>query len=137
MKQQRKIVLVVEDHPSLRDAIRDLLNRMGLDTVEAGDGNSAMSRLACCNPDLVCLDLVLPESSGYDVCEFIRRSPQHRATPVLIMSERAYPEDRAHAAEVGANAFIAKPFSEANLRRRIETLLEAAGANQPGAIAEP
>jgi DNA-binding response OmpR family regulator len=137
MKQQRKIVLVVEDHPSLRDAIRDLLHRMGLDTVEASDGNTAISRLASCRPDLVCLDLVLPESSGYDVCEFIRRSPQHRATPVLMMSERAYPEDRAHAAEVGANAFIAKPFSEANLRRRIETLLEGVGGNQPGAIAEP
>jgi DNA-binding response OmpR family regulator len=137
MTRQRKIVLVVEDHPSLRGAIRDLLHRMGLDTVEAGDGTSAMSRLACCRPDLVCLDLVLPESSGYEVCEFIRRSPQHGTTPVLIMSERSYPEDRAHAAEVGANAFIAKPFTEADLRRRIESLLGPADANRLAAIAEP
>jgi DNA-binding response OmpR family regulator len=137
MSRQRKVVLVVEDHPSLRGAIRDLLHRMGLDTLEAGDGTSAMSRLACCTPDLVCLDLVLPESSGYEVCEFIRRSPQHRRTPVLIMSERAYPEDRAHAAEVGANAFIVKPFSEADLRRRIESLLALTDGNGLAAVAKP
>jgi two-component system chemotaxis response regulator CheY len=76
-------------------------------------------------PDLICLDLVLPESSGYEVCEFIRRSPEHRGTPVLIMSGRSYPADRAHAAEAGADAFIAKPFTEDDLRRRIERLLDS------------
>jgi|ERR1700682_3569615 len=130
--RERKTVLVVEDHPPLRNFIGDILRRMGHEPVEASDGASAINRLAGCTPDLVCLALVLPESSGYDVCEFIRRSPLHRRTPVLIMSERAYPADRAHAAEVGADAFIAKPFTEQDLRRRIETLLANAG---PGKLA--
>jgi two-component system chemotaxis response regulator CheY len=121
----RKTVLVVEDHPALCSAIRDLLQGMGLDAVEASDGTSALARLASMRPDLVCLDLVLPESSGYELCEFIRRSPEHRGTPVLIMSARVYPEDRAHAAEAGADDFIAKPFTEDDLRRRIESLLYA------------
>ncbi len=116
----------------MRSAICDLLLLMGLDTVEASDGSSAMTRLASMRPDLVCLDLVLPETSGFEVCEFIRRSPEHRGTPVLIMSARAYPEDRAHAAEAGADAFIAKPFTEDDLRRRIESLLHT---HRPTALA--
>jgi two-component system chemotaxis response regulator CheY len=122
---KRKTVLVVEDHPPLRIAICDLLGRMGIDAVEAPDGAAAMDRLVGLRPDLVCLDLFLPESSGYEVCEFIRLSPELRNTPILIMSERAYPVDRAHALEAGADAFIVKPFTEDELRRRIESLLDA------------
>lgn len=125
-----KTALLVEDHPDLRSEIREFLQRMGLRTVEASDAGSALSRLAACQPDLICLDLVLPESSGYELCEFIRRSPRHRTTPVLMMSDRSYPEDRAHAAEAGADAFLAKPFSEASLRQRIEELQGAAPADR-------
>jgi two-component system chemotaxis response regulator CheY len=120
---ERKTVLVVEDDPPLREEILDLLRRMGLEAVEAADGASAMSRLASMRPDLVCLDLILPEASGYEVCEFIRRSPTHRGTPVLIMSGRSYPMDRAYAAEAGADSFLAKPFTEEDFRRRVESLL--------------
>lgn len=125
-----KTALLVEDHPELRSEIRSFLQRMGLRTVEASDAGSALSRLAAYQPDLICLDLVLPESSGYELCEFIRKSPQHRTTPVLVMSDRSYPADRAHAAEAGADAFLAKPFSEASLRQRIEALQGAAGADR-------
>jgi DNA-binding response OmpR family regulator len=126
MRGRSKTILLVEDHPQQRSAIRALLQRMGFETVEASDASSAMERLDACRPDVICLDLVLPESSGYELCEFIRRSPKHRATPVLMMSDRAYPEDRAHAAEVGADAFIRKPFSAEGLRRFIEALLRGA-----------
>ena len=91
--------------------------------MEASDAASAIDRLASCRPDMICLDLVLPDSSGYDVCEFIRKSPEHGTTPILMMSDRSYPEDRAHAAEAGADAFLAKPFSEKTLRERVEALL--------------
>jgi DNA-binding response OmpR family regulator len=128
----RKTILVVEDDPLLRSVICDLLARMGLETVEASDATSAMTSLASMRPDLVCLDLILPEASGFEVCEFIRRSPEHRTTPVLVMSARNYPEDRAHAAEAGADAFIAKPFTEDELRLRIESLLYA---HRPTALA--
>jgi two-component system chemotaxis response regulator CheY len=123
MSGHRKVVFLVEDHPQLRRALRLQLQTMGFDTVEASDAATAMSRLATCTPDVICLDLVLPESSGYELCEFIRKSPRHRSTPVLMMSDRNYPEDRAHAAEVGADAFIAKPFDGERLRHRIEALL--------------
>lgn len=124
-----KTALLVEDHPELRVEIRQFLQRMGLATIEASDAGSALSQLAAHQPDVICLDLVLPESSGYELCEFIRRSPRHRNIPVLMMSDRSYPEDRAHAAEAGADAFLTKPFSEATLRRRIEALQKVAQAD--------
>ena len=123
MQRRRRTALVVEDHPEIRSGIRALFQRMGIETVEAADAQSALSRLEGCTPDVICLDLVLPESSGYEICEFIRKSPAHQRTPILMMSDRAYPEDRAHAAEAGANAFLVKPFSEETLRKRIEALL--------------
>ena len=123
MVARRKTILLVEDHPQLRSTIRAHLQRMGFETVEASDASSALNRLSNCSPDLICLDLVQPDSSGYELCELIRKSPRHRATPVLMMSDRAYPADRAHAAEVGADGFIAKPFGADVLRRSIEALL--------------
>lgn len=123
MRRRDKTALLVDDHPEIRNQIRAILRRLGFETVEASDAASAFDRLATCRPDMICLDLVLPDSSGYDICEFIRRSPAHSATPVLMMSDRTYPEDRAHAAEAGADAFLAKPFTEKMLRERVEALL--------------
>lgn len=123
MTQQRKTVLLVEDHPLLRGYLRRSLEQMGFDIQEAADGRTALSQLSSCTPDLVCLDLVLPESSGYEICEFIRGSPRHRNTLVLIMSGHSFPEDRARAVEVGADDFLAKPFSTREFRARIEALL--------------
>jgi len=123
---QRKTVLLVEDNPPLRGAVRDLLVRMGFDTVEASDGSAAIACLSQSRPHLVCLDLVLPDLSGYEVCEHIRRVQP--GTPILIMSERSYPEDRAHADEAGADDFIPKPFSDDDFRRRVEALLEESTA---------
>lgn len=123
MQGRRRTVLVVEDHPEIRSGIRAVFHRMGIETLEAADAQAALSHLRSSKPDIVCLDLVLPESSGYELCEFIRKSPGHQRTPILMMSDRAYPEDRAHAAEAGADAFLIKPFSDETLRRRIEALL--------------
>jgi DNA-binding response OmpR family regulator len=123
MRRRDKTALLVDDHPEIRNQIREILGRLGFETVEASDAASAFDRLATCRPDMICLDLVLPDSSGYDICEFIRKSPEHSATPVLMMSDRSYPEDRAHAAEAGADAFLAKPFTEKMLRERVEALL--------------
>ncbi|GAC1339167.1 MAG: response regulator [Myxococcales bacterium] len=122
----RKAVLVVEDHPRLRAAIRKVLWRMGLEVVEASDGLGALQQLERWRPDLICLDLVLPESSGYELCESIRRSPAFRDLPLLVMSERASPAARAHAAEVGADAFLATPFEDEEMRAWVEILLGAA-----------
>lgn len=114
MAQERKKVLLVEDHPSLRSNLRRSLEQLGFDILEAADGRTALHRLESCTPDLVCLDLVLPESSGYDICELIRNSPRHRHTMVLVMSRHSFPEDD----------FLAKPFSTLESCAHVEALLD-------------
>lgn len=123
MLQKGKTLLVVADHPRLRKSIRNVAQRMGLSVEECSDGMAARDRLQTLSPDLVLCDLVLPESSGFELCEHIRASPRLARVPLLVMSQRAYPEDRAHAFEVGANAFLPKPFSDGELRAAIDALL--------------
>ena len=123
MFEPGKTILVVADHPRLRATIRKLTQRMRLNTIECTDGAAARDRLATMVPDLALLDLILPESSGFELCEFIRHSPRYARIPLLVMSDRSHPEDRAHAAEAGADAFLAKPFTEDELRDSIEDLL--------------
>jgi two-component system chemotaxis response regulator CheY len=131
-----KTVLVVEDHPRLRAAIRKVLCGMGLEVVEASDGHAAMDQLDLARPDLICLDLLLPKTSGYELCESIRKSPALSDLPLLIMSERASPADRAHAAEVGADAFLAKPFTDDDLRAWVDLLLSGPGRSRLRAAGE-
>lgn len=123
MRRQRKSILVVEDHPPQLLAIRKVLAELGLELVVAGDGAAAKEVLARFVPDLVCLELRLPDSSGYELCELIRNSPAHCDVPVLVLSDRAQAGDRAQAFEAGADDFLVKPVLDAQLRSRIERLL--------------
>ena len=110
---ERRKVLVVEDHPDARALVRTLLKAMEIDVVDVSEGRSALKALESFRPDLVCLDLMLPELSGFDVCEFMRSRPELREVPILVMSARARPMDRAFAEEVGATAYLVKPFKRA------------------------
>ncbi len=123
MSQQKQSVLVVEDDPALRRLVEGYLTLMGLEVVGAPDGKSAVAKLSAQPFDLVCLDLMLPESSGYDVCEYMRQQPSLAGIPIVMMSARTLPEDRAHAEEVGATAFIIKPFSRSEFTRQIRAVL--------------
>ena len=80
-------------------------------------------------PDLVCLDLMLPELSGFEVCEFMRSIPALMSVPILVMSARAKPMDRAFAEEVGATAYLIKPFKRSEFSRAVNVCI----ANNPGA----
>lgn len=119
--------MLVEDDPALRKLVMHYLVLMGFCVVEAPDGRTAMTRLLEMKPDLVCLDLMLPESSGYDVCEFIRRTPTLAQVPVMMMSARTLPEDRAHAEEVGVTGYLIKPFTRAEFTRQVREVLARGG----------
>lgn len=128
MHQPGKVILAVADHPRLLGTIRRVGEGLGLSVVECSDGMAARERLATLVPDLVLCDLVLPESSGFELCELIRASPRLASVLVLVMSGRAHPGDRAHAFDAGADGFLAKPFTDGELRASIEAVLaEGAG----------
>jgi DNA-binding response OmpR family regulator len=115
--------LVVEDDPPLRKMVRGYLELIKYAVAEASDGRKAMAALREQKFDLVVLDLMLPESSGYDVLEFIRKEGLTQ-TPVLMMSARSLPEDRAHAEELGARLYLIKPFTRAEFTRAVRAVTE-------------
>ena len=116
--------LVVEDHPDARALVRTYLVAMGLEVVDVAEGRSAIRILKVDRPDLVCLDLMLPELSGFEVCEFMRSSPELRDIPILVMSARAKPMDRAFAEEVGATAYLVKPFKRGEFSRAVDLCMK-------------
>jgi len=126
MRALRK-ALVVEDHPDARALVRTYLLGMGVEVVDVAEGRSAIRQLEAATPDLVCLDLMLPELSGYEVCEFMRSHPTLKDVPILIMSARAKPMDRAFAEDVGATAYLVKPFKRSEFNRAVNACM----AEQP------
>ena len=123
-------VLVVEDDPALRRLARVCLESMGLVVDEVSSGKNAIARLEEGRPSLVCLDLMLPEISGFDVCDHMRRTPHLSKIPVLVMSTRTHPVDRAYAEEAGASGYITKPFGIDEFKGVVRTLLRSTGALQ-------
>jgi DNA-binding response OmpR family regulator len=118
-----RVALVVEDEPAIRHVLCSYLEHFGLATCAAGDGEEALEYLSAHAPHLVCLDLMLPTFSGYEVCAFIRRTARLSHIPVLVLSARTLPQDRAHAEVVGATDFLAKPFARRELLERVRALL--------------
>src|SRR4051794_40092407 len=117
--------LLVEDDPPLRKLITGYLKLLNFTVVEVADGRKAMTALGEQAYDLVCLDLMLPESSGYDVLEFMRKEGNTN-TRVLMMSARSLPEDRAQAEELGALLYLIKPFSRADFSKAVRAVMEVA-----------
>jgi CheY-like chemotaxis protein len=126
MQQQGTTVLVVEDSPMFRRMLSDMLQSLGYTRVlEAFSGNAAKELLAEQTPDLVCLDLTLPDISGYEVCEHIRATPGLQDVPVLMISARTQTMDRAQAEEAGASGYLIKPFTPEELRQQVERVMAA------------
>jgi DNA-binding response OmpR family regulator len=118
-----KFALLVEDDPPLRKMIAGYLKLLDFSVSEAPDGKKAMGALSEQQYDLICLDLMLPESSGYDVLEYIRKQGMAK-TPVLMMSARSLPEDRAQAEELGATLYLIKPFTRSDFTKAVKAVLE-------------
>lgn len=124
--QRRAPVLVVEDDPSHRRLIVRLLERMGHTVVAAHNGETALHWvMAHPAPALVCLDLGLPKLSGFRVCEQIRAAPHTRVVPILTITARTSVQDHTFALEMGADAYLEKPFHWRELERLVRGLLRS------------
>ena len=91
--------------------------------VEAVDGPSALGAVAEHRPDLVCLDVMMPGLDGIEVCQRLRRQPDHAGLPILLLTALDRPEDKARGLEAGANDFLSKPFDQIELAARLRSLL--------------
>ena len=131
MELAKRTVLLVEDHPPEREMIRRTLVTQDFHVETVADYHAAVTYLSQFVPQLVCLDLTLPRESGFELCEYIRNDARHKFVPVLVMSDWSSPEDMAHAEDVGANAFLKKPFTREKLLKYVVTLLDGPHASRP------
>jgi two-component system phosphate regulon response regulator PhoB len=119
----RRVAVVVEDEPSQRKLLTEHLTRLGLDVIAVSDGHAALSSVRELHPDLLCLDVSLPHISGYEVCEQVRADPGLQNLAVIMTSERASLEERAHSYEAGADGYLSKPHSFDKLAKEVSRLL--------------
>ncbi|OHZ02309.1 phosphate regulon transcriptional regulator PhoB [Thalassospira sp. MIT1004] len=124
-------VLIVEDEAAIVTMLRYNLEREGMQVVEAGDGDEALKILAETHVDLVLLDWILPVMSGIEVCRQIRRKPESRDLPVIMVTARGEEGDRIRGLDTGADDYVTKPFAIGELLARIRALLRRSGPAQP------
>ena len=127
-----KTILVVDDEPGIVTVVRDYLEHGGFSVVTASDGPGALRLAAAHGPDLVVLDLGLPGLDGLDVIRELRRTS---VVPIIVLTARGDESDRIVGLELGADDYLAKPFSPRELVARVRAVLRrAAAATDPGDV---
>ena len=129
-------ILVVDDDAKIVRLVRTYLERDGFSVVTAADGPAALDAIERHRPALVVLDLMLPELDGRAVIRAVRRDDEAAATPILIVSARGSTLDRIAGLEDGADDYLPKPFSPAELVLRVKSILRRTGAPE-SAVATP
>jgi DNA-binding response OmpR family regulator len=128
-----RTILVVEDETTLRETLADALEVEGFRVVAAADGREALTRFRADRPDLVLLDLMLPELSGIEVCRIIRAES---GVPIVMLTAKDSELDKVVGLELGADDYVTKPFSLRELSARIRALFrrsEQVAATEPAA----
>lgn len=115
-----RTILVVDDEPTLRETLAEALDADGFRVVTAADGREALARFREDRPELVVLDLMLPELSGIEVCRIMR---QESDVPILMLTAKSSELDKVLGLELGADDYVTKPFSVRELSARIRALL--------------
>ena len=119
----RPLVLVVEDEPPLQKLLAYNLEAAGFETAQAFDGEEAVTLIEERPPDLLLLDWMLPQLSGIELCRRLRRRPETARLPIIMLTARGEEHDRLRGLETGADDFVTKPFSPAELIARVRAVL--------------
>jgi DNA-binding response OmpR family regulator len=120
----RSKILVVDDEPEAVDLLEFNLKQAGFDVVTAADGVEALKKTRAVLPNLIVLDLMLPEIDGLEVCKILRRDPSACRIPIIMLTAKATELDRIVGLELGADDYITKPFSPRELVLRVKKILE-------------
>ncbi len=130
---RQHVVLVVEDEPDVLELICLNLTAAGFRAVRASNGTDGLEKAMSDLPDLIVLDLMLPELDGLEVCKTLRRNPATADLPILILTAKAEPADRVQGLELGADDYLTKPFSPRELVLRTRSLLRRRADGAPPA----
>lgn len=120
-------ILIAEDEPSILESLDFILRRAGWSVSAVTDGDSVLEAVRRLRPRLVLLDVMLPKRSGFDVLKQIRANAELGAMPVLILTAKGQQQDRKTAEELGADAFVTKPYANADVVGAVRTLLGDVG----------
>jgi len=126
-------ILVVDDEPDLLELLETNLRAAGYEVLVANDGREALEKARKVQPQLILLDVMLPELDGLEVCKSLRRDPATDAIPIVMLTARAGEIDRVLGLELGADDYVTKPFSVRELVLRVRKLLSRPPAREPRA----
>ena len=137
LSAMRPTILTVDDEPDVLELIRFHLSHAGCEVLTATSGRSALETIRVHRPDLVLLDLMLPDIDGFGVCEILRRQPATATLPIIIVSAWSTTDSRDLGLQLGALDYLTKPFSPKTLVERVQRLLNLrpAGREKPPAPA--
>ncbi|HUJ16514.1 MAG TPA: response regulator [Nitrospirota bacterium] len=130
MPEEKELILLVEDEPQMRRFLRITLQTQGYRLVEAATAQEGLSQATTRNPDIVLLDLGLPDLDGLEVTKRLREWTQ---TPIIVISAREQERDKVNALDAGADDYLTKPFNAAELLARIRVALRHAARQKTGA----
>jgi len=113
------IILIVDDSPTVRKIVQLTLQREGLAVISASDGLGALAAVTDYQPDLILLDIVLPHMDGYSICQIIRKNPDFRETPIIMLSGRDGIFDKMRGRLAGSSEYLTKPFDSHELAQTV------------------
>jgi two-component system alkaline phosphatase synthesis response regulator PhoP len=126
-------ILIVEDDPDIAELVARYLDKAGFITERAASGREALQTIAARPPELLVLDLMLPQVDGLEVCRLVRANETTAAIPIIMLTARAEESERIVGLELGADDYLAKPFSPNELVARVRALLRRAHRGTPPA----
>jgi DNA-binding response OmpR family regulator len=117
-------IMVVDDDEDFTTLYKQYLRRAGFDAVAENESSKVMEHAYAIKPDLILLDLMMPEPDGFQLCRMLRADPNFQRTPIIIVTALNDEDSKIVAIGAGANAYLTKPFHIDELKRRINLLLE-------------
>lgn len=121
---ERKKILIADDNENIREALTYLLEDEGYAISLAKDGSDTLKKVREFRPDILFLDIMMPEMNGYEVCRIIKNDPELKKTYVIMLTAKGQVVEQERGREVGADEYIVKPFSPMEILTKIKNILE-------------
>ncbi len=123
LKKVRRI-LIVDDEPNILLSLDFLMRKSGYSVLLARNGNEALEHIQQSKPDLILLDIMMPDVDGYEICQKTKSNPDTSHIKIIFLTAKSKESDIAKGLEMGADAYITKPFTNKNLLEQVKTILE-------------
>ena len=121
---EQKTVLIVEDEPDAAELFAEMMRVNGFRVLKSYSSTPAIDMIASEQPDVVILDLMMPDVSGLEVLRFMRREPEYKDIPVIVVSAKSMPADIRTGMEAGASAYLTKPVGYLELKQAVEKFIK-------------